>query len=514
MTVVRWATVALGLALAALEQSPRRPIVAGLVLVVYAGARTVWPLRYRVDQLGSMVAVVIEVLLTLGVVVATGYWRSPYVFSVTAALMAAGFARGFGFAIRTAVATSLAVAIPLHLQQPTARIAESFQWAGELVLIALVAGYARRLFGEAQERIRTSQQANDLLLQLHSVAQDLPTSLDLSDTASGLAAQLRVLVPDADAIAILLLDESSDRWTVTHLDGARLPPSMASAALPPLLTEAVTRRQPTWSGGPGLTPGSAESLFLPLTVGVRAVGAAVVETTKPATLPPVEDMPLTSILGSAALALDNARWFSKLRTVGADEERQRIARDLHDRLGQSLTYLSFELDRLTKSAGETPVATELARLRDDARRLVAEVRDTLYDLRTEVSDERDLSSTLRDFLARVENRTSITFTLNDDSTDRLPLRQEQEVWRIAQEAVTNAIRHAGATRVGVVWSCQSDFAVLEVTDNGIGLPTDQTTTESFGLTGMRERAEAIGAALDISSIDGQGTVISCRLKRR
>ena len=524
VTVVRWGTVAVGLALAALDAEPRTPVIGGLVLVVYAAVRSVWPLPQR-SELGNMIGVIGEVLLTLAVVVATGYWSSPYVFSVTAALMVAGFARGFGFAIRTAIAAAAAVAIPLHLESETAAITTSFQWAGELVLIAVAAGYSRRLFGEAQERLLASEQANELLLQLHSVAQELPTSLDLEDAAGSLARGLREHVPEADTIAVLMVDAYSGRWTTAFADGVRLPTSLPADAVPGPVAAACSGRQPTTTTVACLSPTSAEGMYLPLAAGGRIIGVAALESDEPDTLPSAHRIVDQPSLQSAALALDNARWFSRLRTVGADEERQRIARDLHDRLGQSLAYLSFELDRIARAADGSAVHPDLVRLRSEARSLVTEVRDTLYDLRTDVSEERDLPSTILEFIERVSDRTDATITLDATAESRLPLRQEREMWRIAQEAVTNAIKHSGASQIRVTWRCEPDAAELRVTDDGTGMTPADSPPGSYGITGMHERASAIGAVLDIEAAaghgqrdhrekGGQGTAVSCRLKRR
>ena len=102
----------------------------------------------------------------------------------------------------------------------------------------------------------------------------------------------------------------------------------------------------------------------------------------------------------AALALDNARWFGRLRTVGAEEERTRIARDLHDRIGQSLAYLAFELDRIVKTdAKGEDVGGSLEQLRSDIRDVIRDVRDTLYDLRTDVSESQDVLTVLDLYLA-------------------------------------------------------------------------------------------------------------------
>ena len=101
-------------------------------------------------------------------------------------------------------------------------------------------------------------------------------------------------------------------------------------------------------------------------------------------------------------------WFGRLRTVGAEEERTRIARDLHDRVAQALAYLAFELDRIVDLSTRQPVNVELDNLRHDVRRVVTEVRDTLYDLRTDVSDSQGLGDTMEAFLERVRVRSHLT----------------------------------------------------------------------------------------------------------
>ena len=168
---------------------------------------------------------------------------------------------------------------------------------------------------------------------------------------------------------------------------------------------------------------------------------------------------LEGFVEPAALALDNARWFARLRTVGADEERTRIARDLHDRIGQSLAYLAFELDRIVDrdEAGRARHRPRSHQLRDDVRGVIREVRDTLYDLRTDVSEEQGLADMLEQFVApRHGAQPTLKIQVEADRDARLPMLQEREMWRIAQEALTNVERHSGATAVRVVWRCDGE----------------------------------------------------------
>jgi signal transduction histidine kinase len=265
--------------------------------------------------------------------------------------------------------------------------------------------------------------------------------------------------------------------------------------------------------GPGFMPYSRSGLYAVLPARQSTVGVVVLEHVSEHHFSDRDVELLSGFVEPAALAIDNARWFARLRTVGADEERTRIARDLHDRIGQSLAYLAFELDRLVKvdSRGDA-ITPDLERLRGDVRGVIGEVRDTLYDLRTDVSESQDMATTLRAFLDRVESRSHLTVALDDHETARIPLLQEREFWRICQEAVTNVERHAKATRVDVRWWCDGLSAVLQVTDNGAGFTVGTNgRLDSYGILGMRERAASIGATIDIDSSEGAGTTVRCLL---
>ncbi|MBV9412027.1 MAG: sensor histidine kinase, partial [Acidimicrobiia bacterium] len=219
------------------------------------------------------------------------------------------------------------------------------------------------------------------------------------------------------------------------------------------------------------------------------------------------------LMEPAALAIDNARWFARLRTVGAAEERTRIARELHDRIGQSLAYVAFELDRILKRAEGQTVHDDLERLRADVRSVVGEVRETLYDMRTDVTETRGLVDALEGFLSRVRDRAGVETSFRHQESARLPVPQEREMWRIAQEAITNVERHARATHLNVQWRCDGNSALLVVTDDGLGFPVGRAgRVDSYGMLGMRERADAIGAVLEFESEQGRGTTVRCRLE--
>jgi signal transduction histidine kinase len=265
--------------------------------------------------------------------------------------------------------------------------------------------------------------------------------------------------------------------------------------------------------GPGLSSSSRTGLYAALRARDRLVGLVAAERRAVSAMTQRDLGLLDGLAEQAALAIDNARWFGSLRRVGADEERTRIARELHDRVGQSLAYLAFELDRITNRAREGDVADELETLQGEVREVIGEVRETLYDLRTDVSEGQDLVSTLNTYLHRVHSRRGLETEFVNDATARLPLPVERELWRIAQEAITNVERHARASKVRVRWQSDGRSGQLEVRDDGQGLvATGAGRPDSYGILGMRERAAVIGASIDIASAPGAGTTVTCRLK--
>lgn len=496
-----------------------------LVIVAYNVFRIVRPVRY-VEDTASLARVLAEVAFHTIAVAATGYWESPFIFALITAVMVAGFARGFAFALRVSIASCLAIGIPFLLLDGAGvdQVRTTAQWTVELILVALIAGYARRVTGEvdrahslALDRLGRLADANTLLYSLHRVAQSLPASLDLEEVLDTTMGRLRDLF-DFDAAAIAVLDETDGSWVVARWDGPKPPMAFRVDELPRPLREALVLRHPVMvndldAEGGGVAPGMASGLYGALPAREATVGLISLEHREQRHFA-LRDLELLSgFVEPAALAVDNARWFARLRTVGADEERTRIARDLHDRIGQSLAYLAFELDRIVKAdAKGQPVTDHLAQLRTDVRGVIGEVRDTLYDLRTDVTDEHDMPSTLQQFLDRVALRSELETHLDLDVSGRLPLLQERELWRIAQEAVTNVERHAKASQVTVTWACDGHHGTLVVVDDGIGFTDDRAgRLDSYGIVGMRERAASIGATLEISARPGGGTTVRCEV---
>jgi len=499
------------------------------IVVVYAMVRAFRPLTYSND-IASLVRVLAEVTLHVVAVAATGAWDSPLVFTLLTAVTVAGLARGFGFSLRVAIATVLAITFPFVEQASDRREAMilSASWSAIVLLVAIVAGYARRISGEADrerelaiDRLGRLADANALLFSLHRVAQTLPASLDLGEVLDSTVSRMKSLI-SYDSVAVLLFDEADAHWDVVRHQGLVAPPRLGPTELPPGLRRAVADNgivhmaelstQNDGAGG-GLSPRAGSGIYTVLAARGSIIGLLAIEHHEAKHFTARDLELVEGFVAPAALALDNARWFARLRTVGADEERTRIARDLHDRIGQSLAYLGFELDRLVdRDESGDAITTELHQLRDDVRGVTREVRDTLYDLRTDVSEGQGLGDVLEQFAQRLGDRADLRIQVEADRGARLPMLQEREMWRVAQEALANIERHSKATAVRVVWRCDGERAFIDVTDNGMGFDQSRAgRVDSYGVLGMRERASSIGASLEIVSAPGRGTRVRCSL---
>jgi signal transduction histidine kinase len=496
------------------------------VLAAWTAFRTIRPIRNWGFHLGTATSVVIELAIASAAVCATGYWASPLTFLVLPGVLVGGFSQGGPLVVGYGTVTSLIITLTASLNGHV-HTAEDWrsggQWAIELMVVALVAGLGHRVLSETLERhtaaldsMQRLNTANALLLSLHRVAQSLPESLDLDDVMRSTLSNARELF-GADAAAILLHHDAPGVLLVGLAEGVRLPATIRSddykiiksaqhGQFPIRLDSMRAEDRET------LMSDAQSGIYAPLRTRNTLIGVLVLEFSDP-------DRATTDLCDlvrrftePAAVAIDNARWFNRIGTVAADEERIRIARDLHDRVGQSLAYIGFELDRLAKTAEGTPLASEVTQLRSDVRGVVGEVRETLYDLRTEVDSNKGLVGTLEDFLDRVRDRSPLEITFIHEQSAALLGRAEREMWQIAKEAIVNVERHANATSLEVRWVSNDAFANLEIKDNGRGLDPNGGRTDSYGLRGLYERAGAIGAVLEIHGEPGQGTTVRCRLE--
>jgi two-component system NarL family sensor kinase len=223
-----------------------------------------------------------------------------------------------------------------------------------------------------------------------------------------------------------------------------------------------------------------------------------------------EDLQLLYTIGDLlSIAVERAGLFARSTRLGAVEERNRLAREIHDTLAQGLTATALQLESADAllDAGSEKARESLRRALSLTRSNLEEARRSVLDLRAAPLEGRPLSEALKALVERWEAETGVAARYRAVNDSRpLPPRVEAALYRICQEALTNVSRHAGADRVSVQLVATPERVRLVVADNGRGFDASEVPADGHGLIGMRERAETLGGSLEVWS-DAGGTRI-------
>ncbi len=200
-----------------------------------------------------------------------------------------------------------------------------------------------------------------------------------------------------------------------------------------------------------------------------------------------------------------------------EEERRRIARELHDQLGQDLAGLILGLKALQNEGAQPPAAERVGQLQELATQIGQEVRTLALQLRPPALDDLGLSATLTHYVEQWSARALVAVDMQISGLDtvNLPLAIETTLYRLVQEALTNVLKHASATTVSVIIEHQIDEVRMILEDDGVGFDVaarlEVAVEERLGLLGMDERVAQLGGTLTIESAPGSGTSIFIRL---
>jgi signal transduction histidine kinase len=388
---------------------------------------------------------------------------------------------------------------------------ESALW----VVLALAAGLAGawirslRIPGAlATEQQDTSYaSAYRLLAQLRPVARQLSVGLDPGTIAEGLLESLRevcdfdrgaVFVRTGGGRLIGLAGTGVDRtdWDVDVNDDGPFAEAW--------LTQRAQRLSRQLSGGPG------SSVVVPLVIGLRTFGLVGLET-EHRSFATLDIGEVSRVAGEAALRLETALLFDEVRGVATAEERRRVAREIHDGIAQELSYLGYFVDGLAAEArGNEELSQQLKELRQEITRIVSELRLSIFDLRSEVDVHGGLGAALSDYVRSVGRQSSLTVHMSlAEAANRLPAETEAELLRIAQEAITNARKHANADNLWVTLEVDPPGALLRVEDDGRGL--GEARDDSYGLQIMRERAKRLRTTVRVAPREPSGTLVEVSL---
>lgn len=499
--VLRVAVLAVCVGYTLLSEEPQQylPAVIGLVVVAVVGSLPpVSPLMLRWQP-------VVESVLAATVISLTDPLAKGLLPYLLVAPLAAGLVSGATGAVLAGGLAGL-VAIVSQLDSITSAPEESpFADVSLWVLLGLGLG----LFGAWVRRARTGSSpsgdvaayaaAYQLLEQLRTVSRQLSGGLDPATVATQVAERVQAGLGGSGTVV------------VTRSERGVLVPLARTGPAPGQVEEVLERHSGEVSWDDARPSAVAATVWVPLRVADRTVAMVVgapdrrnasAATTAPSAT--VEE--LAESLRDDALRLETALLFDEVRSVATAEERRRLAREIHDGIAQELASLGYLVDGMLPDVTDPALAADLGQLRAEIRRVVGELRFSIYDLRSDVSGGVPLGDAISSYVREVGRRSGLTVHLVlDEAPRRLAASTEAELLRIAQEAVTNARKHAQARNLWVSCVVEPPTARLEVADDGQGLGTPRE--DSYGLSIMAERADRIGARLSVGDRAGGGTVV-------
>lgn len=415
---------------------------------------------------------------------------------------------------------------------------------GEIAGIMAVASRAERQFGEADRELlasvagqlgmaikhatvfERSLQRNREMEALVTISSAAVSSLDLRQMLDRTLETI-LGVTSADAAAVWLADEEGLTLACRHgavddpLDAAPAAPSGEGIARRAFETaEPVARHdaaatdgdEPDRPGGGFRTHCAFPLMRLDAPLGVLVIGADAVDA-----LTSREELRLLAgVTEVLSVAIENARLYERVQDAAVLEERERLAREMHDGLAQVLAYVKAQalaIGKLVSADRLEEAHEELAKLEAAVSEVYADVREAIVGLRTAPRSSDGLVASLREYLRSYEQLTGTRAelrTCDRAESARLPSGAEIQLMRIVQEALANVRKHAHAHTATVSVELDSDWLRVAIEDDGRGFDPDRLVRHGwprFGLQTMRERADAIGGELAVVSSPGSGTKV-------
>ena len=409
----------------------------------------------------------------------------------------------------------VAVAYALTVENELSISEEQINLVWGLADVAALAIGNARLFEESRERLSENQ-------SLQRLTAALLRELDLDAVLEIVCQEAQELV-DAVAAGVLLLDGEKGFQVVYHSgDTTILESLLADGALNRQaldedrpVTSDCTDRKGRFSQG---LPLPNELLAVPLVVKGSPVGIVDV-VSKPGGFDPGDERLIGRVADQAALAIERARLYKRVRELAICEERDRLAREMHDNLAQVLSTINWRastVDRLLSEGQIEGGRTGLRELKSVAKKGYSDVRQTVYALRSSTLLGREFLPSLQAYLEESRERfgLEINLSVDEEPLPQLSMQVRLQVIRIIQEALSNIGQHSGAQSARICFHRVGKQLQIEIEDHGRGFELERIVENDwhhFGLLSMRERAMGVGAGFQIWSQPGQGTRITLSL---
>jgi len=485
LMVLLWGSFAFGFLLSAIRNGASPAVtISAFIAGAYAVVMQWLPLRWRLDQnIGELIAVA-GVVIALIAVALTGGINSPYLLFLSAPSFYAGAFLGFRVGVETAVLTSMGLIFVVATLQQEIIQGQVLQVSLLYLLMAVAFAQSRRILVEEQARGDALEKASavtsvrlERLEAAHSALtslSDLATTAELNPVSVGQAAlrDLALTVP-YDAGQVVLNDE---RGAVV-----------------------VARR-----GEPGPMTDRVE---FPMQLADRRIGHLALWPENGTDLEASRGV-VEAALRPVTLAYDNILLLRSIARRAVQEERVRLARELHDEIGPSLASLGLGIDMaIQQHDAEPALARQLETLRRSVTSLVEEVRTTVSDLRHESSGSLVEKALTLAAEAGVDGAAIVI-----DIDERRPPRPSiaPDLNAILTEAMRNALEHADAKAIQITGYVDRDRGTLVVADDGKGFDPSHTPKGHFGLIGMQERGVAIDAGVSVASSPTTGTTVTVK----
>jgi len=263
--------------------------------------------------------------------------------------------------------------------------------------------------------------------------------------------------------------------------------------------------------------GIQSHLCVPLRIKDKVIGVISAASDRVAAFDKSDEIILQTLSNQVSVAIENARLYEQARHLAVLDERQRLARELHDSVTQSLYGISLYAQAASGNitAKQIDQAAEYVEdIQETAQESLADMRLLIYELRPPILDKEGLIAALQNRLISVEDRARIKSSLQTNLTERLPARVEEGIYQITREALNNIIKHAKAKNILIRIQQEMESIHVEISDDGIGFEPDNARREGrLGLVSMVECAQSQGWKLDIESTPGNGTQIKVEIEK-
>ncbi len=280
-----------------------------------------------------------------------------------------------------------------------------------------------------------------------------------------------------------------------------------SSGRPLLATEVA--HEPGYMPEPGSTDTRAE-LAVPIAIGTLRLGVLDIQSNREGGLDEMDLFTAQTVADQIASVVESARVAVETRELTMLDERNRMAREIHDTLAQGFTGIVLQLEAAEQSLPDSPASTaaHIDRARKLARESLAEARRSVWALRPTVLERRTVADALRSEVRSLQDEGQLEATFAVSGSDPgLHTEIEEALLRVCQESLTNVRRHANATAVEVRLEFENDRVKLTIRDNGAGFDRRAVKQGCFGLLGIDERAHRCGGTAHVSSAPGEGTLV-------